>query len=50
MIDRLLKTPMELWLGMTALIGGVVMKDNTLLIMSVVFLGTAQILSEMRSK
>lgn len=50
MIDKLLKTPAEFWLGTIALFGGIIMKDDTLLIMSVVFLGTAKILLEMRNK
>ena len=50
MIDKLLKTPAEFWAGAIALVGAIVMKDNTLLIMSAVFLGTANILLEMRSK
>lgn len=50
MIDKILETPLELWLGLVALAGGFIMKDNTLLIMSVVFLGTSKILLELRNK
>ena len=48
MIDRILKTPLELWLGLIAFAGGVIMKDNTLLVMSVVFFGTSKILLELK--
>lgn len=50
MRDEILETPIELWIGLIALIGGAITKDNTLIIISAVLLGTARILSETRSK
>lgn len=42
------KLPLEFWLGLVTLAGGAILKDNSLLIMSAVFLGTSRILLEMR--
>ena len=50
MMEKLKKEPIELWFGLVAGIASIVMKDNTLLVMSIIFLTTAKILSEMKRK
>ena len=50
MMDKIIKQPIELWFGMSALVAGIIMKDNTLLVMSLILFANARILLEMNSK
>ena len=50
MIEKIKKQPMELWFGIFAIGAYFLQQDKTLLVMSIIYLTTARILSELRNK
>lgn len=50
MIESIKKQPIELWFGIFALGAYFIDKEKTILVMSLIYLTTAKILSEMRKK
>ena len=50
MIEEIKKQPMELWLGLIAMGGYFIEPNETLIILSLIYLTTAKILTELRNK
>ena len=50
MIEKIKQQPMELWLGLIAMGAYILEQDKTLIVMSIIYLTTARILSELRNK
>ena len=50
MIEKIKQQPMELWFGLIAMGAYFLEPDKTLIVMSLIYLTTAKILSEMRNK